>query len=87
LAAPSGTLLVAGEALSHCVAASVDDLLAHLPAERLQRTVLLTDCTSPVTGFEAMGQDFLQRARARGVQTLALAELAELAQAEPARKP
>jgi nicotinamidase-related amidase len=84
LAAPSGTLLVAGEALSHCVAASVDDLLAHLPSERLQRTVLLTDCMSPVTGFEAMGQDFLQRARAKGVQTL---ELAELAQAESARKP
>ena len=76
LAAPSGTLLVAGEALSHCVAASVDDLLAHLPAERLQRTVLLTDCMSPVTGFETLGQAFLQRARARGVQTLALGALA-----------
>jgi nicotinamidase-related amidase len=76
LAAPSGTLLVAGEALSHCVAASVDDMLAHLPPRRLQHCVLLTDCMSPVTGFEAMGQAFLQRARAKGVQTLALAALA-----------
>jgi nicotinamidase-related amidase len=75
LAAQTGTLLVAGEALSHCVAASVDDLLAHLPAQKLQRSVLLTDCMSPVTGFEDMGQDFLQRARGRGMQTLALAEL------------
>ncbi len=76
LAAQTGTLLVAGEALSHCVAASVDDMLAHLPPERLQRTILLTDCMSPVTGFEAMGQDFLQRARGHGVQTLALAAIA-----------
>ena len=71
-----GTLLVAGEALSHCVAASVDDLLAQLPPQRLQQTVLLTDCMSPVAGCEAMGEAFLQRARAAGVQTLAIAELA-----------
>lgn len=63
------TLLVAGEALSHCVAASVDDLLAHLPRERLQHMVLLTDCMSPVGGFEAAGQAFVQRARAAGVHT------------------
>jgi nicotinamidase-related amidase len=84
LAAQTGTLLIAGEALSHCVAASVDDLLEHLPAERLQRTVLLTDCMSPVTGFESMGQDFLQRARGQGVQTLTLAKLAALAEQEGA---
>jgi nicotinamidase-related amidase len=76
LATQTGTLLVAGEALSHCVAASVDDMLAHLLREKLQRSVLLTDCMSPVTGFEGMGQDFLQRARGKGMQTLALTELA-----------
>jgi nicotinamidase-related amidase len=75
LAAGSGTLLVAGEALSHCVAASVDDLMAQLPQTRLAQTVLLTDCMSPVTGFEAMGQDFLARASAKGLQTLALKAL------------
>jgi len=72
LAAGRGTLLVAGEALSHCVAASVQDMMAALPAARLAQTVLLTDCMSPVTGFEAAGQAFLQEARGRGlrVQTL-----------------
>jgi nicotinamidase-related amidase len=75
LAEQPGTLLVAGEALSHCVAASVDDMLTHLPVERLQRTVLLIDCMSPVTGFEGMAQDFLQRARGKGVRTLTLAAL------------
>jgi nicotinamidase-related amidase len=75
LEGPSETLLVAGEALSHCVAASVDDMLAQLPKQRLQRTVLLTDCMSPVTGFEDAGQAFLVRARAQGVTTLKLGEL------------
>jgi len=72
LAEGSNSLLIAGEALSHCVAASVDDLMAHLPPGRLQQTVLLTDCMSPVSGFEAMGQAFLERARCQGLQTCAL---------------
>lgn len=75
LAQGDHTLLVAGEALSHCVAASVDDLIDHLPPVRLQHTVLLTDCMSPVGGFEAMGQAFLDRARRAGLQTLALSAL------------
>ncbi len=61
-------LLIAGEAQSHCVAASVDDLMAHLPQARLRNTVLLTDCMSPVPGFEAMAQAFMERARAAGLQ-------------------
>lgn len=68
-------LLVAGEALSHCVAASVSDLMEHLPPKRLQDAVLLRDCMSPVPGFEAMGQDFLERAKASGMSIKALQEL------------
>lgn len=75
LAGQSGLLLVAGEALSHCVAASVHDVMDHVPASRLAQTVLLTDCMSPVPGFEAMGQQFLEAARARGLRTQTLAEL------------
>jgi len=63
-----GTLLVAGEALSHCVAASVQDLINRWDVQRLQRTVLLTDCMSPVPGFEAIGRQ-LEAARACGVRT------------------
>jgi nicotinamidase-related amidase len=75
LASGTHPLLVAGEALSHCVAASVDDMMAYLPAARLQQTVLLTDCMSPVSGFEAMGQSFLHRARASSMRTTTLATL------------
>jgi nicotinamidase-related amidase len=43
-------VVVAGEAKSHCLAWTIDDLLAHDAArERLaRRTYLLEDCTSPV---------------------------------------
>ena len=40
-------LLIAGEAGSHCVKATVEDLAQHLPGGKLSR-VVLTDCMSPV---------------------------------------
>ncbi|WP_164961976.1 isochorismatase family protein [Rubrivivax sp. JA1026] len=61
------TLVIAGEAGSHCVRASVEDLLAHLPADASRRVILLADCMSPVPGFEAEQQSFLERAAAAGV--------------------
>lgn len=64
----SNTLLVAGEASSHCVAASVDDMIANLSSERLCQTVLLTDCMSPVGGFEESAEAMVDRARRHGVE-------------------
>jgi nicotinamidase-related amidase len=75
LASHTGRLLIAGEALSHCVAASVQDVMDYLPQSRMAQTVLLTDCMSPVTGFEAMGEQFLEAARARGLTACTLADL------------
>lgn len=68
-------LVVAGEALSHCVAASVDDLLAQIGPDGARRTVLLTDCMSPVAGFEADGAAFLARARAAGARTVSSVDM------------
>ncbi|MBR8652308.1 cysteine hydrolase [Achromobacter sp. Marseille-Q0513] len=62
-------LLIAGEAGSHCVKATVEDLAQHLPGGKLSRIVLLTDCMSPVTGFNAGQTAFLQRMRELGMQT------------------
>jgi nicotinamidase-related amidase len=61
-------IVVAGEASSHCVRASTEDLVAHLPGGRPGRIVLLTDCMSPVAGFEAQHRAFLADMRERGVQ-------------------
>lgn len=61
-------LVIAGEASSHCVRATVEHLVEHLPAGRAQRLLLLTDCMGPVAGFEAAEQDFFSAMRALGVQ-------------------
>ena len=66
-------LLIAGEASSHCVRATTEHIVQHLP--RLKKTgarpehiVLLTDCMSPVGGFEAEHQAFMDHLRAQGVR-------------------
>ena len=76
LSTPGASLLIAGEALSHCVAASVEDMITALPGARVQEMVLLTDCMSPVTGFEAAAHAFLARARTAGLKTVPVDSLA-----------
>lgn len=64
--------LVAGEALSHCVKATVEDLVGEIgDASRLS---LLTDAMSPVGGFEAQGQAFLRQMADRGARLCTLAQ-------------
>ena len=58
-------IIIAGEALSHCVANTVRDLSVYIPAYRM---IVLTDCTSNVTGFENIGKEFINEFRAKGVQ-------------------
>lgn len=61
-------LLVAGEASSHCVKATVEHIVDNLPSGQPRKIVLLTDCMSPVGGFESQAAGFLQAMQARGVQ-------------------
>lgn len=65
-------LLIAGEASSHCVRATTEHIVQHLPrlqaGARPEHIVLLTDCMSPVCGFEAEHQAFLDHMQAQGVR-------------------
>ena len=63
-------LFIAGEASSHCVRATTEHIVAHLPGGRPERMVLLTDCMSPVAGFEAQHEAFLAEMRAKGVRLM-----------------
>jgi nicotinamidase/pyrazinamidase len=67
-AAEADVLLIAGEAGSHCVRATTEHMLDYLTTDRAQRLVLLTDCMSPVNGFEAAQAGFLTAMQARGVR-------------------
>ncbi len=60
-------IVVAGEAGSHCVASTLRDLDALAP-DLTSRLVLLTDAISPVSGFEALQDQFITDLTTRGMQ-------------------
>jgi len=69
-------LYITGEAGSHCVKATTEHLVAQLSDAEVNRLVLVTDCMSPVTGFEAAYQQFVQDMQARGVALMTAAQVA-----------
>lgn len=60
-------IVIAGEALSHCVANTVRDLAAYIPPSSF---VLLSDCTTSVAGFEKAGERFISQMSERGMQCI-----------------
>lgn len=67
--AEADLILIAGEALSHCVASTVRDIANNFGEENIKKLVLLTDCTSSVGGFEQLGTQFIADLIARGMKT------------------
>jgi nicotinamidase-related amidase len=61
-------ILIAGEAGSHCVKSTVEDIAAYRP-ETAARIVLLTDCMSPVAGFAEQQRAFIENMRSLGART------------------
>lgn len=62
-------ILLAGQALSHCVANTVRDIANSFGPESVKKLVLLTDASSPVPGFETLADAFLIEMQGRGMQT------------------
>ncbi|PKO65046.1 MAG: cysteine hydrolase [Betaproteobacteria bacterium HGW-Betaproteobacteria-16] len=72
LADGADLIAIAGQASSHCVAASYDQFmrfLARSPAFAPQ-VVLLRDCMSPVPGFEQLADGLFERAVATGTRVM-----------------
>lgn len=68
-------VFIAGEAGSHCVKATTEHLVAHLQPSELSRLVLVTDCMSPVAGFEAPYADFVAAMVERGLRVARAADV------------
>lgn len=68
-------ILIGGEASSHCVRATTEHLADQLPSGQVEKIVLLTDCMSPVAGFEAQARDFLADMARRGVRLASSAQM------------
>lgn len=66
---------ITGEAGSHCVKATTEHLVENFAAAELHKLVLVIDCMSPVTGFDAQFQDFVSAMAAKGVQIAKAADL------------
>jgi nicotinamidase/pyrazinamidase len=63
-------VLLAGEARSHCLANTGRDACNYFSDDSLvKKLVLLTDATSDVGGFEALGEQFVKDMTARGMKT------------------
>jgi len=69
-------ILFAGEAGSHCLANTVRDIANEFKAndEFIKKCVLLTDGTSPVTGFEGLQSQFISDMTARGMKSATCAD-------------
>ena len=61
-------LVIAGEALSHCVKATVEQVAQAFGEENIKKFVLLEDCCSSVGGFDKLGKDFVNDMVKRGMR-------------------
>jgi nicotinamidase/pyrazinamidase len=59
---------ITGEAGSHCVKATTEHIADNFGTDQLSRLVLVTDCMSAVTGFDAQYAGFIQDMTVRGLQ-------------------
>lgn len=63
-------ILLAGQALSHCVANTIRDTAdAFSDPKYIEKVHLLTDASSSVPGFENLGEDFVKEFTAKGMKT------------------
>jgi nicotinamidase-related amidase len=68
------TILLSGEARSHCLANTVRDIANNFGEENIKKMVLLTDATSDVgdmpgsTMFKDMGEGFVKEMTKRGMK-------------------
>ncbi|AMP12389.1 hypothetical protein [Collimonas pratensis] len=72
-------IYITGEAGSHCVKATTEHIAEHFGPQHIAKLVLVTDCMSPVSGFEQQYREFVAAMTARGALTAQAADvLAEL---------
>lgn len=61
-------ILIAGEALSHCVCNTVKDVAEEFSIDQVKRFVLLEDACSNVGTFEKFGEDFVNEMTTKGMR-------------------
>lgn len=62
-------VIITGQALSHCVASTVRQIIDNFDESNIKKLVLLEDTSSPVSGFEQQAKDFVKDMTAKGMRT------------------
>lgn len=70
IARGADSILIAGEALSHCVAETARDLADHMGPGAAGKLALIGDACSPVGGCEALGEAFIEEMLSRGARVV-----------------
>lgn len=73
--AKADQIYITGEAGSHCVKATTEHIVDNFGKDQLSKLVLITDCMSPVTGFETQYENFVRDMIGRGLQTAKVADI------------
>lgn len=71
----SDRILVAGQALSHCVNYTIRDLVEQWPEEERNKIWILTDCCSNVPSFDEAGCKFIDDMTAAGCKAVKSSEV------------
>ncbi|WP_305838184.1 hypothetical protein [Photobacterium leiognathi] len=68
-------VFISGQALSHCVASTVEQMVEKLSSEEIKKLTILIDTTSPVAGFEQQAEAFIDKMSQIGVNILTSSNL------------
>jgi nicotinamidase/pyrazinamidase len=72
--AAADRVIFCGESLSHSVQMTMKDVISNWKEEEVEKLCLLSDCSSPVPGFESMAEDFVRECKEKGVKVVPASE-------------
>ena len=67
-------VIICGQSLSHTVQMTMKDIVSNWKEDELDKLMLLTDCSSPIPGFEAMAESFVREMKDKGVTCTSASE-------------
>ena len=63
-------ILVGGQALSHCLGATIEQIIDNMPTDEYQNIVLLRNTTSAVPSFEEQAEELVKNFEEKGIQVI-----------------
>jgi nicotinamidase-related amidase len=73
--AEADCIYITGEAGSHCVKATTEHIADYFGPRHIGKLILVTDCMSPVSGFQEQYRQFVEDMTARGARTAGVADV------------